>query len=812
MDFYRLCFNDTRCSFIQIIMSESNIKHNSLQVADLLVIFRTKWYWFILSLVLSVGIMSFFIQRTSPRYKRTASILVKDEARGGNIGATADIIADLGFFQSRVNIQNELLIIQAPVIIQETVKRLSLNERYLVKRGLRYIDLYKRCPISVTLKDKGENDYASYAFHILSEQEFEITEIYFNDNRLSLPQSIKGEFGKEIDTGVGKLSVSTTDFMKKNHIGQNIYYSNIPVIIATNNISSKVKFELGNKVATIIDLSISDVSIKRGDDILNTIIKIYGEAWIKDKNQIAESTSMFINERLDLIEKELGNVDTDISTYKSENLMPDAKAVSNKYLEQSSLNDAQILDLNTKYAMAQYIKEYMQRPTRQEQLIPANSGIDSKIETQIIEYNSKLLERNSLLANSSSQNPLVKDLNNSLQSMQKAILLSIEDLIEIIEIQLDKVYQSEAITKKKIAQNPTQVKYLLSVERQQKIKEALYLFLLQKREENELTYAFTAYNTRIVSPPMGNIIPVYPNKSKFLLLAVLVGFILPCVVLLTMEGLNTNIKSRNDLRGLSIPVISEIPWAGKRRWIFLPVIPHRKKRRPELKIIVNSKSRNRINEAFRIARTNIDFMHENSDKGSVMLVTSSNPDSGKSFVTTNLAICMSIRESRVLVIDLDLRKATTSSMIGNPKIGVSDYLAGKEENIERLIVKSETYKNLDVLPVGKIPPNPSELLASPRLKELILSLKPQYDYILLDCTPIDIVADAALVNKVSDTAIFVIRAGLFARRDLPYIQELYDTKVYNNIRIVLNNSDVYGKYGYGKYGRYGYNAYYSKKS
>lgn len=786
--------------------SESNIKNNSLQITDLFLVFRTKWYWFVLSLALSIGVMYYFIQRTSPQYKRSASILIKDETQGGNIGGvTADVIADLGFFQSRVNVQNELLIIQAPVIIEEAVKRLSLNERYLIKKGLRYIDLYKKNPVSVSFQDKLENTYVSYAIHIISEKKYEIIDIYFNNEHFSLKENIKGEFGKVVNTGVNKLSISATPFMNKTFVGQNIYYSNIPVTIAANNLSERIKFELGNKVATIIDLSINDVSIQRGDDILNTLIDIYGEAWIKDKNQIAESTSKFINERLGLIERELGNVDNDISTYKSENLMPDAKAVSNKLLEQSSQNDAQILELSTKYSMSQYIKEYMQKPSRQEQLIPANSGIDSKVETQIIEYNSKLLERNSILSNSSSQNPLVKDLDNSLKSMRKTILLSIDDLIEITEIQLDKVYQSESITKKDIAQNPTQVKYLLSVERQQKIKESLYLFLLQKREENELTYAFTAYNTRLVSPPMGNIIPVFPNKNKFFFIALLIGFIVPCIVLLTLEGLNTNVKSRKDLKDLSIPLISEIPWASKKAYyLYFPLFFLRKKNKNELNIIVSNKSRDRVNEAFRIARTNIDFMHENTQNGSVMMITSSNPNSGKSFITTNLAICISIRGSRVLIIDFDLRKATASTIVGSPRVGVSDYLAGKEHDLDKIIIKSKDYENLDILPVGKIPPNPSELLASPKLKELISSLKPFYDHILLDCTPIDIVADAALVNKVCDTAIFVIRAGLFARRDLPYIQELYDSKTYNNIRVILNNSDVYGQYSHRKHLKYSY--------
>lgn len=780
-------------------------KYNTLQIRDLLNILINKWYWFTLSFILFIGATVFYIQRTSPKYLRSASILVKDETKGGNIGAAADVIADLGFFQSKVNIQNELLIIQAPIIIQETVKRLQLNETYKIKQGIRFYDLYQKAPISVSLPEKSENDYISYIINIISDKEFEITETWLNGDHIS-NEIVRGRFGSSLSTDVGHINITTRQDIHQ-YIGKAIYYSNIPVIIASNRLSSQVKFELGNKMATIIDISIQDASIKRGDDILNTIIRIYGEEWIKDKNQIAESTSEFITDRLALIEKDLGNVDNDISTYKSENLLPDAQAVSNKYLERSNKNDAQILELSTQYSMATYIQNFMQKASRKEQLIPANSGIDNKIEKQINEYNTLLLERNRMLGNSSNNNPLIMDMNQSLKSMRETILSSIGDLLEIIDIQLDKVYQSESVNKKKISQTPTQVKYLLSVERQQKIKEALYLFLLQKREENELTYAFTAYNTRVISPPMGNLIPISPNKIKLILIAMILGFIIPCIILLIKESLNTSIMSRKDLQSLAIPIIGEIPWGSKK-----PRIPFKKKRKQlknKITIVVNNKSRNHINEAFRIVRTNIDFMLEDNRKGSVMMVTSINPDSGKTFIAANLAISMGIKGSKILVIDLDLRKASISSIVNNPKIGVSDYLAGKQKNIQDLIVKCNNYENLDILPVGKIPPNPSELLSSHKLKDLISELKMMYDYIVLDCTPIDIVADASIVNKVSDSTIFIIRAGLFDRKDVPYIQDLYNEKKYNNIRLVLNNSDIYGKYGYEKYGygRYGYNKY-----
>lgn len=776
-------------------MAENNLKNNSLQVSDLLAVFKANWAWFVLSLVLFLGVTIYFIMSSPPRYKRTASILVKDETRGGNIGATADIIAGLGFFQSRINIQNELLIIQAPIIIRETVEKLALNERYSIKEGLRFHDLYRISPIIVNLKDKPEDDFVSYIFHIVSETKYEIIYTGLNSNRKALKQPIQGEFDKEINTDIGKLLVSKTLFMDNQFMGKNIYYSNRSVSEEANNLEEKLKFELGNRSATVIDISIDDVSIQRGDDILSTIIGIYEEAWIKDKNQIAEKTSMFINERLGVIEEELGVVDNDISTFKSKNLIPDAQAVSNRYLDQSSKNDALILDLNTQYSMAQYIKEYLQHSDRQEQLIPANSGIDAKIEKQIIEYNSTLLERNKMLANSSSRNPLVQELNSSLKSIRNGILLSIDDLVKMIDIQLSKVYQQENITKRKISQNPTQVEHLLSIERQQKIKEALYLFLLQKREENELTYSFSAYNTRIVSPPMGNINPVFPQKFKFLLIAVIIGLMLPGIILIAIEGLNTKVKSINDLRGLSIPIVGMIPWSNGKNWLNLPKFRLRKQSNNDLKIIVNSETRNPVNEAFRVIRTNIDLIHENNPKSSVVMVTSMDPMSGKSFIANNLSICMGLKGCRVLVVDFDFRKATTSSIVGNPQLGVADFLNGKADNIEKLILKSDSNVNVDILPAGNLPQNPSDLLANNKVKDLVLSLKPLYDYILLDCTSIDSVADAALVNKVSDIVICVIRAGLFDKSDLSYIRDLYTSKAYNNIKIVLNNSDLYGRYG-----------------
>ena len=283
------------------------------------------------------------------------------------------------------------------------------------------------------------------------------------------------------------------------------------------NCSQNLTVSLSDEKATVINLSYVDVCIQRAEDLLNTLISVYNENWVKDKNQIAVSTSMFINDRLGVIEGELGNVDENISSFKSEHLLPDVQAASNLYMTQSSETSSKILALNTQLSMARYIRGYLTSSNGQNQLLPANSGLESaNIEKQISDYNAMQLQRNSLVANSSEQNPLVQDLDQSLKALRGAVVISIDNLITSLNTQIRSLQQNEKETTGKIAASPDQAKYLLSVERQQKVKEALYLFLLQKREENELSQAFTAYNTRIITPPTGKLEPTAPIKRNIL--------------------------------------------------------------------------------------------------------------------------------------------------------------------------------------------------------------------------------------------------------------------------------------------------------
>ena len=382
---------------------------------------------------------------------------------------------------------------------------------------------------------------------------------------------------------------------------------------------------------------------------------------------------------------------------------------------------------------------------------------------------------------------------------------SIDNEIVQLKNRIADVQGSVHDTKSQIASNPTQAKYLLSVERQQKVKEQLYLFLLQKREENQLSKAFTAYNTKMLNPPGGSKRPSKPVKMNVFLIALALGIFVPMVLIFIASNMDTAVHCRKDVETLTLPFLGEIPLSYKKRRGIFALFNKRKEIR---EIVVQEKNRNEINEAFRVVRTNLEFISGKTGSCKSIMFTSANPGSGKTFVTMNLATSFAIKNKKVIVFDLDMRKASLSTFVDSPETGISDYLSGSVENFESVVVKGKTNQNLAVVPVGTIPPNPTELLFSERLEKAFNIAREKYDYIFIDCPPLDIVADASIINKFSDLTVFVIRAELFDKSMLRDVQKNYDEKRYKNMMLILNGTVAESNgYGYHKYGysySYGY--------
>ena len=375
--------------------------------------------------------------------------------------------------------------------------------------------------------------------------------------------------------------------------------------------------------------------------------------------------------------------------------------------------------------------------------------------------------------------------------MQRTIIQSVDNLIVSLNTQIRSLRRQEEATTNRLASNPNQAKYLLSVERQQKVKEELYLYLLQKREENELSQAFTAYNTRIVNKPGPSGLPSTPNRGQTLLIAFVIGLVIPFGVTAVKELSNTRVRGRKDVEHLAAPFAGEIPQDGPAK---------KEKDNTDRKlIVVKAGKRDIINESFRVLRTNVEFLCNSIQGGRVIAFTSFNPGSGKSFVSVNLGMTIALKDKRVLVIDGDMRHGSVSQYVGSPELG------GMETDVDRLIVPYNEVNTLFILPVGSIPPNPTELLESPRFGELIGRLKTQYDYVIVDCPPIEVVADAQIIDKYMDRTFFIIRADLFERSMLPELDRLYDEKKYSNMAFILNGTrNDQGRYGYSHSYRYGY--------
>lgn len=779
-----------------------------MRIQDFMYLCLAKWHWFVLSLIVCLGVAVAYLLHTPPVYTRSALMLIKDDSNGQSASGGMESFADFGMFTAKTNINNEIATLQSPDMMREVVSRLHLEMNYFEEGSFHKNTIYgDQLPVAVTLVNFPDNESAAFQLRLKPNGRYILSDLVRNGK--SIDGKVEAKLGDTVSSPLGKMVVSATGNYKKGE------EADIEVVRSTlrgavDGTSARLAIAQKDDKSNIISLTFQDVSTQRAEDVLNTLIAVYNENWVKDRNQIAVSTSMFINERLGVIEGELGNVDNDISSYKSQHLLPDVQAAANMYMTQANEANAAIKSLNNQTYMARYIRNYLIGETNRFQLLPGNSGIDNaSITTQINEYNNQLLERNNLVSKSSVKNPLVIEMDASLASMRKALISSIDNLLVSLEEQIksQQAYGGQATSQ--IASNPKQAKYLLSVERQQKVKESLYLYLLQKREENELSQAFTAYNTHVISKPNGSMLPTAPDKRKILLMALALGLMIPAVIIFIRENINTVLRGRKDLDVISAPIIGEIPQyftVEKKGYL-------RKKVYPNVKtVVVKEGNRNVINEAFRVLRFNLDFMLGGQKEQNVFVLTSFNPGSGKSFLVMNIAMSFAIKMKRVLVIDGDLRHGSTSSYIDSPEFGLSDYLSGLKDNWKDLVKHDAKHSNLHIFPIGKVPPNPTELLESGRLKTLIEQVRDDYDLIFIDCPPIDIVADAQIIEKFADRTLFVVRAGLLDRAMLPELESIYQEKRFKNLSVILNGTESKGgRYSY----RYGYNygdaSYYNSK-
>lgn len=554
--------NSEQFDFVDFNDGNSN---DNTAIADLLGILWRNRFWFALSIIIAVSIAVFYVRSTPKTYLRTATILIKDDKKGGGGISEAAAFQDM-FSMGSNSVYNEMGILKSRQLMLQVVEQLGLETNYQVKDGLRFKDLYTSSPIEVEYMD----DVAKQGM-------FTITVTLLKNNKAKLTYNISEtrDDGEIISNDVvddisldsvvafshGKIKIKPTIFMHSGYIGQNIIISKINKMNLAKSLVAKFNIESVDKQSSLVQLSIIDTHPQRAEDIINTLVTVYEKNAIDNKNQVLSKTVDFITDKTTILENELRSIDSDIEQYKKEKNLTDIPSVSSMYLDASSRINAEALGLENQLSIANYMKNYLHDNANKSELIPGNLGINnSGIESQIARYNETMTLRNKLLANSTSNNPIINDLQTSLVSMRSSILSSVDNLVASLKIQLKKYNSEEQKSNSKIADVSSQYKFMVNIERQLKIKEELYLYLLKKQEESEIQLTTTESNCTVVDVADGNNSPVAPNKMQIVLIALVLGFLFPAIWLYIRSLLNTGIYTQKDIKNsIDIPFVGELP-------------------------------------------------------------------------------------------------------------------------------------------------------------------------------------------------------------------------------------------------------------
>lgn len=771
--------------------NSSNKNDQGLNIVDLFMYLASQWKWFLLSILICGGIAWYNYARAPLVYFRSATVIIKDPSNK----ASTSGLDRFDNFINKVNVANEILQFRSKKLMREVVQRVHADVSYQIKDGLRSNELYNESPVLVSLPDALPEQSFSFTMTLKDAKTVTLSDFSGIEAKPSYEVALNDTVA--IIEGMNVV-VTATNYLRDSWLNTPIRVQKLPVESMVNYYKNALGIQQEEEEASILTLALKDSSPARAEDVLNTLITVYNEEAIKEKNQVAVNTANFINERLIIIERELGNVESNLESFKQRNQIVDIASSAGMYMTESQKYNADAMELETQLRLANFIKDYLTDPGKETDLIPSNTGIsDMNIENQISLYNVAKLKRDHLIDDSSVNNPVVQELNNSLRAMKQSIIRAVDNMIVSLNVKRNDAQNREMRAQDRVTAIPTKERQMLSIERQQKIKEALYLFLLNKREENALSQAMADNNARVIDGAEGSNAPISPNRNRILLLGLLVGIALPGAVCLAILFMDTRVHGRKDIEGVtSVPYLGEIPLDKE------AMKDHRKK-----VMAVKEQGDDIVSEAFRILRTNMAFLSKKDKPAQVITFTSFNIGAGKTFIARNLSMSLAYMKKRVVMVDLDIRKGTLSRHFGHYHVGVTNYLSDNTVNVDDIIQHQEGF---DLIPAGILAPNPAELLMDNRLDELMDELRARYDYIIADNVPVGLIADATIANRIADLTIFVVRAGKLDRRQLPDIEKLYQEKKLKNMALVLNGANP-ERHGYGYSYGYGYGYGYGTK-
>ena len=743
-----------------------------------------RWPWFVASIILCLAGAWLHLRQTTPVYNISASVVIKDDKKGGNSGGNLTALEGLGLVSSVSNIDNEIEILRSKTLIKHVVSELNLYTTYSAPGSFNDVELYKSSPVRVGLTPQEADKLSGPAL-------FELT--LSPGNTLDVKATVGGDaYSKRFTKLPALLTTPAGTFtFTLAHDSVTVKEPQTLTAVVSNPLwtakgyAGALSVEPTSKTTSIVIVSLKNTNKRRGEDFINKLIEVYNRNTNNDKNEVAEKTEEFIAGRIRIINDELFSTEKELETFKRDAGLTDLASDAQLAVSENSAYEKQRVENGTQLNLVSYLAEYISAPDKVNTVLPVNVGLtDQSLPPLISQYNEMVLQRNRLLLNSSESNPVIVNLDTSIRAMRENILTTLRSVKEGLLITKADLDRQAGKFNRRISNAPAQERQLVSISRQQEIKAGLYLMLLQKREENSIALAATANNAKIVDEAMADDYPVSPKTKTVYMIALLMGIGIPVAVIYVMGLLQFRIEGRTDVEKLtSVPIIGDIPLAeegdGKQGSI-----------------------------AVRENENDLQFMLGEENK--VVLVTSTISGEGKTLVATNLAISLSLLGKKVVIVGLDIRKPGLNKVfsLSHKEKGITQYLANPQHtDLLSMVQPSEISPNLSILPGGTVPPNPTELLARQALVQAIDILKRHFDYVILDTAPIGLVTDTQIIARVADLSVYVCRADYTHKADYTLLEDLRLGNKLPNLCTVINGLDMkkrkYGYYyGYGKYGRY----------
>lgn len=779
-------------------------KEENIDVKELLFKYLIHWPWFVGAVVACLIAAWVYLYVSTPVYNISATVLIKDDKKGGSAGMLSGLesLGLDGMVSSSQNIDNEIEVLRSKTIAKEVVEDLGLYISYTDEDEFPSRNMYKTSPVQVSLtpqeadlleepmivemmlQPQGSMDVTVKIDDDEYQKHFEKLPAVFPTDKGTLAFFLTPD---SVLSSKRTLEETTASEKTTRNITATI---NKPLAVAKW-CCKNMTIEPTSKTTSVAVISLKNSNVQRGKDFINKLLEMYNINTNNDKNEVAQKTAEFINERISIISKELGSTEKDLESFKRGAGITDLTSDAQIALTGSAEYEKKRVENQTQINLLQDLQKYMQNEGYE--VLPSNIGLqDLNLAAAINRYNDVLVERKRLLRTSTENNPTIINLDTSIGAMKENVQVSLDRVLRGLFITKADLDREASRYSRRISEAPGREREFVSIARQQEIKAGLYLMLLQKREENAITLAATANNAKIIDDAIADDAPVSPKGKMIYLVALVLGVGIPVGVIYLLELTKFKIEGRSDVEKLTnVPIVGDIPLTDEKQGA----------------IAVFENQNNLMSETFRNIRTNLQFMLENDKK--VILVTSTVSGEGKSFISANLAISLSLLGKKVIIVGLDIRKPGLNKVFNIPRkeVGITQYLANPEKNLMDLVQPSDVSKNLYILPGGTVPPNPTELLARDGLDKAIETLKKNFDYVILDTAPVGMVTDTLLIGRVADLSVYVCRADYTHKNEYTLINELAENNKLPKLCTVINGLDLkrrkYGYYyGYGKYGKY----------